>query len=103
MGFQDGSIASLTYTALGSGDHPKEMMEVYVDGQILSMKDYKETIVFGSQEKGTSTKTTDKGHEEELRLFAKAIRGESSWPNPFWQQLQATEIAFAVERSGGEL
>src|SRR4029078_4679265 len=29
--FEDGSVASLTYTALGSTEHPKERMDVYVD------------------------------------------------------------------------
>ena len=34
---------------------------------------------------------------EELSAFAQAINIGSEWPIPLWQQLQAMEIAFAVE------
>lgn len=95
--FTDGSFATLTYTALGATDYAKEKMEVYVDGQVLVMNDYESVDVFGSKEKGMKTKWIDKGHDEELRLFALAIKGKNPWPNPLWQQVQAMEMAFAVE------
>ena len=95
--FEDGSLATLTYTALGTNDYPKEIMEIYIDGQVISMQDYKETLIAGSTNKGLLTKHTDKGHEEELKLFAKTIKGEIPWPNPFWQQIQAMQIAFMAD------
>jgi len=97
--FEDGSLATLTYTALGCGDYPKEKMELYVDGQVLIMEDYRNVEVFGSKEKGIKTKVMDKGLEEELRLFGRAIKGEDTWPNPLWQQVQAMEIAFRLENN----
>ncbi|HLM69751.1 MAG TPA: bi-domain-containing oxidoreductase, partial [Longimicrobium sp.] len=39
IAFQDGSVATLTYTAMGARDYPKERMEVFVDGQVLSLDD----------------------------------------------------------------
>lgn len=98
-GFEDGSLATLTYTALGSNAYPKEKMEVYVDGRVLVMEDYKSFEVVGTKEKGVKTKMMDKGLEEELRLFAQAIKGEGQWPNPLWQQVQAMEMAFGVENN----
>lgn len=95
--FDDGSIATLIYTAMGSKEYPKEKMEVCVDGQVLAMDDYKSVEVFGSKEKGMKTHTMDKGLEEELRLFARSMKEEQTWPNPLWQQLQAMEIAFGAE------
>lgn len=97
--FEDGSLATLTYTALGAKDYPKEKMEVYVDGQVLVMKDYKSVEVVGSRKKGVTTKVMDKGLEKELQLFALAIKGKAPWPNPLWQQLQAMEMAFEVENN----
>lgn len=97
--FDDGSIANLTYTALGAKEYPKEKMEVYVDGQVLVVDDYKSVEIFGSKEKGTKTKIADKGLEEELRLFAKAIKGEIDWPNPLWQQVQAMGVALKRRKS----
>ncbi|MCE5206927.1 MAG: bi-domain-containing oxidoreductase [Chloroflexi bacterium] len=96
--FDDGSLATLTYTALGTKDYPKEKMDVYVDGQVLVMDDYISVEVVGSRRKGMKAKVMDKGLEEELRLFAEAVKGDDkSWPNPLWQQIQAMEIALRVE------
>jgi predicted dehydrogenase len=94
ISFDDGSLATLTYTALGSRDYPKEKMEIYVDGQVIVMDDYKSVDVIGSRKKGTRTKSADKGLEEELRQFALAIQGSIPWPNPLWQQVQAMEMTF---------
>lgn len=56
-------------------------MEVHVDGLVLVMEDCKSVKVVGSREMRVKTKMMDKGLEEELRLFAKAIKREAPWPN----------------------
>lgn len=91
--FEDGSLATLTYTALGSKDYPKEKMEVYVDGQVIVMDDYRSVQVLGSVEKGSKTKLMEKGLEEELREFAKAITNKAEWPISLWQQIQTMKMA----------
>ncbi|MFW2356831.1 bi-domain-containing oxidoreductase [Hydrogenophaga sp.] len=93
IGFEDGSVASLTYTALGNAEFPKESMEVFVDGVVFSLNDYRALSVTGSRGKPLETRTSSKGQKEELQAFAAAIRGKSDWPIPLWQQLQATRIA----------
>jgi predicted dehydrogenase len=100
VSFAEGSVATLTYTALGSKEYPKEKMEIYVDGRVIVMEEYTRVEVIGSGEKGIKTKVVDKGLEEELRLFALAIQGGISWPNPLWQQIQAMEIAFKADSAG---
>lgn len=97
LGFADGSVATLTYTALGSADYPKELAEIYVDGKVLALNDYRSLSVSGARVPGVQTKTADKGHLEELRFLAEAIRGGGEWPIPLWQQAQATRIANQVE------
>ena len=96
MTFKDGSVATLMYTALGSRDYPKEQMEVFVDGKVLVLDDYKRLTVVGAKAKGIETKVVDKGQKEELEDFALAIQEGGEWPNPLWQQVQAMEIAFRV-------
>lgn len=86
--FQDHSIATLTYTSLGSKEHPKEQMEVFVDGKVLTLNDYK----------SPSSPVPEKGQKEELLAFASAIRN-GTWPIPLWQQAQAMEIAYQVEEA----
>ncbi len=98
MGFEDGSVATLTYTALGSTEFPKESMEIFVDGMVISLNDYRSLTVTGNRQKPLETRASDKGQKEELQAFAAAIRGQVDWPIPFWQQLQATRISLAIER-----
>lgn len=97
MKFEDGSIATLTYTALGSTEFPKESMEIFVDGMVISLDDYRRLTVKGSSQKPIETRAANKGQKEELQAFAAAIRGEGQWPIPLWQQLQVARIAFAVD------
>ncbi|MBI5529681.1 MAG: bi-domain-containing oxidoreductase [Deltaproteobacteria bacterium] len=97
VSLDDGSVGTLTYTALGSKDHPKERLEVYCDGLVISLDDYRGLSVAGARRGGIKAEPQDKGHRDELIAFADGIaRGE--WPIPLWQQVQATEIALEVER-----
>ncbi|MCJ8010474.1 bi-domain-containing oxidoreductase [Paenibacillus sp. KQZ6P-2] len=99
MEFADGSVASVTYTALGSKDYPKEQMDIYVDGKNIFLDDYRKLSIAGSKAKGMETKISSKGQRETLERFAEAVQGHNDWPIPLWQQVQATEIALEVERS----
>jgi predicted dehydrogenase/threonine dehydrogenase-like Zn-dependent dehydrogenase len=94
--FEDGSLATLTYTALGSAAHPKERMEVFVDGRVVILDDYRRLDVIGGGT-GMATRTQDKGHRAELEAVASCLRKGGGWPIPLWQQAQATDIALRVE------
>jgi predicted dehydrogenase/threonine dehydrogenase-like Zn-dependent dehydrogenase len=98
IGFEDGSVASLTYTALGNTDFPKETMEIFTDGIVISLNDYRSLSVSGKGGKPVVTRSSDKGQKDELQAFARAIRGQTDWPIPLWQQLQASRIALDVDR-----
>lgn len=98
MTFEDGSMATLMYTALGSRDYPKEQLEVFVDGKVLVLDDYRRLTVVGAKAKGVVSKVVDKGQKEELEAFALAIQKGGEWPNPLWQQVQAMEIGYEVEK-----
>nr|WP_238344361.1 bi-domain-containing oxidoreductase [Ramlibacter lithotrophicus] len=102
LSFEDGSVATLTYTALGCTDHPKERMEVFVDGLVISLHDYRSLEVAGVRQKPLATRATAKGQSEELVAFARSIRGEAGWPIALWQQLQATQLSFEVDRLLGQ-
>lgn len=95
--FEDGSVATLTYTALGSTEHPKEQMEVFCDGKVYLLDDYRELSIKGSSASGIKTTAFEKGQREEVIDFARAIREGGEWPIPLWQQAQAMRIAFDVE------
>ena len=97
LAFADGSVATLTYTASGSRDYPKEQLEVFVDGMTIAMNDFKSLKVTGSKAAGLETKLSQKGQKEELKMFAEAIKTGGEWPISLWEQNQVTETAFAVQ------
>ncbi len=99
--FEDGSVATLVYTALGSTEYPKEQMEVFCDGKVYVLDDYRALRVTGAPAAGVETKLVDKGQAAEIAAFATAIRDGGSWPIPLWQQAQAMAMAFDVEDALG--
>jgi predicted dehydrogenase/threonine dehydrogenase-like Zn-dependent dehydrogenase len=96
LSFADGSVASLTYTALGHKGYPKESAELYVDGKIAVLNDYKILTVIGEDKLSLKTRLQDKGLVIELERFAAGIKA-GEWPIPWWQQVQVNDIGFAVE------
>lgn len=94
--YNDGSVCTLVYTALGSKDYPKEKMDIYVDSTILHLTDYKTLKVFGTKSYKLKTKRYDKGHFVELKAFYESIQN-SREAIPFRQLIQTSEISFEVE------
>jgi predicted dehydrogenase len=95
--FVDGSVGSLAYTALGSSKHAKEQVEVFVDGKVLVLDDYRRLTQSGVKTPLLTSSVPEKGQREELAALADAMTRTGQWPIPLWQQLQAMEIAFAVD------
>jgi hypothetical protein len=95
--YKEGSVCTLTYTALGNKSYPKETLEIYFDNKIITINDYKDLKGYGIKIANINNKVSDKGHYEELITFAQAIKDGTKYPIPLWQIEQATKISFAVE------
>jgi predicted dehydrogenase/threonine dehydrogenase-like Zn-dependent dehydrogenase len=95
--YKDGSICTLTYTALGDKSYPKETLEIYFDNKIIAMNDYEELKGYGIKMANINSKFPEKGHYEELIIFSQAIKDGTNYPIPLWQIEQATQIGFSVE------
>jgi predicted dehydrogenase len=96
--YVDGSLCTLTYTALGDKSFPKERLDIFCDGKVIVMDDYKNVTVHGSKQKGWSSQTARKGQIEELDLLAKTMLAGGKWPVCLEEQLLASRISFEVER-----
>ena len=94
--YKDGSVCTLVYTALGNNQYPKESCQIYYDGKIIILNDYRKLEGYGVKIKALESQEPDKGHREELIEFAKYLKGEIPPPIPLWQMLQATEISFKI-------
>jgi predicted dehydrogenase/threonine dehydrogenase-like Zn-dependent dehydrogenase len=97
IAFDDGSVCTLTYTALGHRSHPKEQLDLFCDGAVYTLDDYKSLKVAGRKERGWRSQVVRKGHQEELVALRDALRRGGDWPITLEEQLQATRIAFEVE------
>jgi predicted dehydrogenase len=95
--FEDGSLATLTYNAMGAKNFDKETAEIFFDGKVVSIKDYKQLEIFGLNSEGFKSSNQDKGHLDELKSFAEAIK-TGIWSIPWWQQYQTAKISLEVEK-----
>jgi predicted dehydrogenase len=96
--YEDGSVATLIYTSLGSPDFAKEYMELYVDGKVLVLDDFKSLQIYGASTKGwaASGQGQDKGHLEELRAFAMYTHGRHDMSISLDAFVRTTEASFVV-------
>lgn len=100
LSFEDGSIGTLTYTAMGDPSLPKESYVVHCEGTTVHIDDWRSL----SATRGGKTKTSrgliaNKGHEEELRAFVDAVdRGGRASSPISWSSLEATTAATLVAR-----
>ncbi|WP_319797015.1 bi-domain-containing oxidoreductase [Nitrobacter sp.] len=99
--YADGSVCTLTYTSMGSKSFPKERADIFVDGKVLVLDDYKQLSVTGGKG-GWKSLTIEKGQLEELKALAEAFKGGGQWPISLADQLSATRVSYAVQRQLSE-
>ncbi|UPT93793.1 bi-domain-containing oxidoreductase [Bradyrhizobium barranii subsp. apii] len=99
--YADGSLCTLTYTSLGSKEFPKERFDIFVDGKVLVLDDYKRLEVTGAKG-GWKGLTIEKGQLEELVALAEAFKPGGEWPISLADQLSATRVSFGVEKQLAE-
>ncbi len=92
--YDDGSVCSLIYTTQGSPDLEKEYAEIFTDRSSIILQDYRQTTGY-SVKVNVKTATNDKGHTEEMRQVAKALRGESNGWN-MDQIVMASRVSLIV-------
>jgi predicted dehydrogenase/threonine dehydrogenase-like Zn-dependent dehydrogenase len=86
--YQDGSVATLLYTAIGSKEVQKESLRLFCDETLYEMNDYKNINTNGGPA-DLALKKQDKGHLLELKVFAQSISQGNRFPIP-WSQLKET-------------
>lgn len=95
--YADGSLATLTYTALGPREGlAKERVEVFCDGEAYVLDDYKR-VTRARDGKVLWEGEVDKGHFEELSRFGDALATGGAAPIAFEEIAEATAVALEVE------
>lgn len=77
LSYEDGSVASLTYSTIGNESFTKERIEVFMDGGVVALDDFKELVIAGLGDKGENLPRINKGQFELLREYGKLLMGKS--------------------------
>ncbi|MCK4341996.1 MAG: Gfo/Idh/MocA family oxidoreductase [Phycisphaerae bacterium] len=96
--YEDGSVCTLTYTALGrkSKQNGKERLEAMWDGKTFVIDDYLRSYGSGCAA-GSAGSSSSKGHYEELVVLANYLNGKGPVPISVEASLRATEQSFRID------
>jgi predicted dehydrogenase len=97
ISFQDGSVANLLYLANGDRAVAKEYFEVFCEGGIARIDDFKTLSLARNGKTETFRGGRDKGHRRLLKLTLEAMEQGKDAPIPFAELIEVTEATFAVE------
>lgn len=95
---KNGSIATIAYFSNGNKEVSKEYLEVYSQGWVAVMDDFRELTLYGKKktnEKGNQ----DKGHKNQIKQFIKSIEKGKPSPIPFEEIYHSTLATFKVLES----
>lgn len=95
LGFENGSIATIAYSALGDPSLPKERIEVLGEHGAATIDDFRALHLHVGGNETTKQSQRDKGHRAELEAFLAACRdGRQPWPAD--DMLAVTRATFAI-------
>lgn len=95
--FADGSLCSLAYTAQGVKAYAKERLQVFSEGRVIVLDDYKSVEVHGGKGQVWSSVAQDKGQEAELAELGRMI-AEGASAGFIAEQIAVSRITLEVER-----
>ena len=74
LSFEDGSIGTINYFGNGSNSYPKEGFEIFSEGRILRLINFKKLEGYGFKGfKKFKTLKMDKGHQAQFTAFTKRV------------------------------
>ena len=98
ISYDDGTVASLVYTALGpKSGLGKEHITVFSDGDAFIVDDFKKLTRASDGSVLWQSGEPDKGHFEELSRFGDAIATGVDAPIPFDELVETSAVALQVE------
>ena len=97
LGFADGSFGTIHYLANGSKAFPKERLEVFSDGRILQLNNFRRLDGFGwAGFKKLKQMKQDKGQSQCAQAFVDAVAKGGSAPISFDEVIEIANACFDV-------
>jgi predicted dehydrogenase len=98
--FADGSIGTIHYFANGSKSFPKERLEVFAEGRVLQLDNFRKLTGYGWPDFGKMNLwRQDKGQQACAQAFVAAAAGRGPAPIPFDELMEVSRVA--IEAAGG--
>lgn len=94
--YEDGSVCTLLYTGQGNNSYGKEFCEIYCDGSVITIDDYKKITGYGVKINEVKSITPEKGQYEELEAFYEAIKAGRNYSIDLEQLRKTSEICMMV-------
>lgn len=102
LGFADGSAGTVHYFSNGSKSYPKETLDIFGDGRVIRMENFRLTRGYGFRGfRSFRTWRQDKGHRAEVAAFISAVASGGPPVIPFDEIINATRASFAAVESAG--
>lgn len=92
--FQDGSIATITFTDMGNENFPKERIEIFSGDRTIVIDDFRKMSVCGESNREIALKTQAKGHYEEFLALRDSIRDKKPSPVSYRDGTRAMVCCF---------
>ena len=103
MQFADGSTATILYLANGHKSFPKERIEVFVNGRILQLDNFRKLSGFGwSNFRGMNLRRQDKGNATCIQAWINAISSGANSPIAFSELVAGAEATFQAAEAISE-
>jgi len=98
--FADGSIGTLHYFANGSKSYPKETFQLFCQGRVLELDNFRKLTGYGFRNfNKMNLWSQDKGHNEQFKTFVKSISAGGEPLISFDEIKNATLASFAAMES----
>jgi len=102
LSFEDGSVGTVNYFGNGHKAYPKETIEVYSEGRILRLDNFRRLDAWGFSGFRRMKTKLDKGHQAEFDQFIDRIAAGGKPLIPLDQLVNATLASFAAMTSAAE-
>jgi len=97
--FRDGSTGAIVYSSLGDPAVGKEHIEVFADGAVVRLDDFRSLYVTRGGKTAKTAATQDKGQRALVAAFLQATRGEREPPMTLEEMFSVSEATFEIENA----
>lgn len=95
--FEDQSLMNINYNSIGSPYAPKEYIQIFKQGFILELIDFKILKIYSNKNlKEIKLKYIDKGHKKQYEEIAKFLKGESNIVSSLFDAFNSTKITLEL-------